>query len=199
LVRELHVSQIPVLGDAVPQRGNSISRVACRWLFRGLGWRIEGNLPDVPKAVVIVVPHTSNWDFGIGVIAMFALGVRVSFLAKHTLFWWPLGVVMRWLGGLRIDRSSAGRVVKQIIGEFERCQQLVLVVAPEGTRGRVSRWKTGFYRIAQGAELSIVPVSFDYARRTIRFGEPVEPTGDFDSDRDGLEEFFVDVTGRRDR
>jgi 1-acyl-sn-glycerol-3-phosphate acyltransferase len=188
-----------MLGDAVPQRGNSISRVACRWLFRLLGWRFEGNLPDVPKAVIIVVPHTSNWDFVIGVVAMFALGVRVSFLAKHTLFWFPLGVVMQWLGGVRVDRSSASGVVEQITGEFSRSRQLVLVVAPEGTRGQVRRWKTGFYRIAKAAGVSIVPASFDYARRIVRFGAPLAPTGDFESDQNRLEEFFVEVTGRRDR
>jgi 1-acyl-sn-glycerol-3-phosphate acyltransferase len=192
-------AQIPVLGDALPERGNRCSRAVYGWLFHRSGWRFEGILPDVSKAVIIIVPHTSNWDFAIGVIAMFALGLRVSFLAKHTLFSWPLGILMRWLGGIAVDRRRAAGVVDQIIAEFDRRQQLVVVVAPEGTRGRVAQWKTGFYRIADGAGLPIVPVSFDYGGRAIRFGKPLLPSGDLESDQGLLERFFSDSTGRRER
>jgi 1-acyl-sn-glycerol-3-phosphate acyltransferase len=189
----------PVLGDALPQRGTGFSRVVCRWLFWRLGWRFEGNLPNVPKAVIIIVPHTSNWDFAIGVVAMFAIGVRVSFLGKHTLFRWPLGVVMRWLGGIAVDRRRAAGVVDEIVAEIDRHEKLVVVVAPEGTRGPVAQWKTGFYRIAVGAELSIVPVSFDYGGRVIRFGEPLLPSGNLDKDHQLLVDFFAEATGKRGR
>jgi 1-acyl-sn-glycerol-3-phosphate acyltransferase len=192
-------AQIPILGDALPERGNRCSRAVYGWLFHRSGWRFEGKLPNVPKAVIIVVPHTSNWDFAIGVVAMFALGFRVSFLGKHTLFRWPLGIIMRWLGGVAIDRRRAAGVVDQIIAEFDRHQKLVVAVTPEGTRGRVAQWKTGFYRIAEGARLPIVPVSFDYGGRVIRFGDPLRPSGDLQSDQELLEGFFVDVTGRRER
>jgi 1-acyl-sn-glycerol-3-phosphate acyltransferase len=170
----------------------------CRRLFALCGWRFEGHLPNVARAVVIVVPHTSNWDLVIGAIAMFALGLRVTFMGKHTLFWWPLGAVLRWLGGFPVDRSAASGVVDQIIDHFGREEQLFLVVAPEGTRGRVERWKSGFYRVAAGAQVPIAPVTIDYRVREIRFGPPIDPSGDMTSDLRRLRQFFADSTGKRD-
>jgi 1-acyl-sn-glycerol-3-phosphate acyltransferase len=194
----IQLADIPILGSAVPRRGNRLSTGLCRWLLRRWGWRFEGNLPDVSKAVMIVVPHTSNWDFILGVLAMFAIGLRVSFLAKHTLFWWPFGVIMRWLGGIAVDRRSSTGVVDQIVATFAARDELMQVVAREGKGGRVERWKTGFYHIAHGARVPIAPVSFDYGRRVIRFGEAVWPTGDIDCDLAVFQEFFAVSSGKRD-
>jgi 1-acyl-sn-glycerol-3-phosphate acyltransferase len=166
-------------------------------VLRVWGWRFTGELPDCPKAVVIVAPHTSNWDFVLGIAGMFAVGVRVSWLGKHTIFRGPFGAVMRWLGGIAVDRRSSAGVVEQTVARFEASDRLILGMSPEGTRSRVDRWRTGFYYIASGAGVPIVPVSFCYQTRTIRFGEPILASGDREADFRALEEFFNRVTGRR--
>ncbi|MGD8441244.1 MAG: lysophospholipid acyltransferase family protein [Holophagae bacterium] len=182
-------------GPAVPTRGNGFSRWLGRLAFNGLGWRFEGSIPNLPKAVVIVAPHTSNWDFVIGVAAMFAVGIRVVFLGKHTLFRPPLGRLMRWLGGLPVDRRAASGVVDEAIGMFAQHDSMILALSPEGTRRRVARWKTGFYYVAVGADVPIVPVAFNYSTRVIRFGAPLRPSGDLETDLRRLSEFFAHATG----
>jgi 1-acyl-sn-glycerol-3-phosphate acyltransferase len=132
--------------------------------------------------VLIVAPHTSNWDFLVGLQAMFALHLRLSYLAKHTLFWWPLGPIMRWLGGVSVDRSIHADRVRDAVEEFNKRDKFILVVTPEGTRRKVPRWKRGFYHVALGAAVPIVPVSFDYSRRVITLWPPFTPTGNVDSD-----------------
>lgn len=166
----------------VPSRGNAFSRALGNAALLVSRWRIEGSFPDIPKFVLIVAPHTSNWDFLVGLQAMFALGLRLSYLAKHTLFWFPLGTIMRWLGGVAVNRSVHADRVRDAIEEFKRRDKLILVVTPEGTRKRVPRWKRGFYHVATGAGVPIVPVSFDYSRRVIRIEPQFTPTGDLDAD-----------------
>ena len=189
--------RFPQLGGALPRRGNLVSRTIGRLVIRMWGWRFTGELPDVSKAVVIVAPHTSNWDFVLGVAGMFAVGVRFSWLGKHTLFKGPAGGTMRWLGGIAVDRRSSSGVVEQIVALFHTSGNLILGMSPEGTRSHVDRWKTGFYHIAAGAGVPIVPISFDYGTRTIRFGEPLAPSGDLESDLPVLKRFYSGVAGRR--
>jgi 1-acyl-sn-glycerol-3-phosphate acyltransferase len=150
--------------------------------LRAAGWRIEGSFPDIPKFVLIVAPHTSNWDFPVGLLAMFTLRLKLSYLAKHTLFWWPLGPFMRWAGGVPVNRSVHADRVRDAVEEFRQRDAMILVVTPEGTRKRVPKWKTGFYRIAVGAQAPIVPVSFDYSRRVVTISPPFAPTGNIDAD-----------------
>jgi 1-acyl-sn-glycerol-3-phosphate acyltransferase len=146
------------------------------------GWRIEGAFPDVARAVLIVAPHTSNWDFLTGVWVKLALRLRVSFVGKHTLFWWPLGAVMRWLGGIPVDRQAAAGFVDEAARALREAERLILVIAPEGTRRRAEKWKSGFYRIAETAGVPIVLVAFDYPRRAVRLGPLFTPTGDYETD-----------------
>jgi 1-acyl-sn-glycerol-3-phosphate acyltransferase len=158
-----------------PRRRAPVSRVVARLLLRLAGWRIEGELPACPKFVVIVAPHTSSWDFFLGILGMFVTGVRASWLGKHTIFWFPLSPVLRWLGGEPIDRSAAHGTVGIAVEHFRTRPQWVLGLSPEGTRRRVERWKTGFYRIAVGAGVPIVPVTMDYRRRVLGILSPVIP------------------------
>jgi 1-acyl-sn-glycerol-3-phosphate acyltransferase len=168
-----------------------MARLALLWL----GWTFEGNLPDLPKAVIIVAPHTTNWDFVLGMAAMFALDLQVSWLGKQTVFRAPFGGFFRWLGGIAIDRTAHAGVVEQLVATFRAREELILGLAPEGTRRRVERWKTGFYHIAVGARVPIVPVTFDYPRRVIRFDVPLSPTGDLPADLERLHAFFrADLT-----
>lgn len=185
------------LPPALPRRGNALSQRLGNAALHALGWRLEGTLPDVPRLVAIVAPHTSNWDFAVGVAALFALGVDVRFLGKHTLFRWPLGPVMRWLGGVPVERSASHDVVEETVAEFERRDRMVLALAPEGTRRKVERWRTGFYYIALGAHVPIVPIAFDWGAKTIRIGAPFAPTGHLDADITALSSFYAGVTGRR--
>lgn len=167
-------------------------------MLRAWGWRFDGDLPNVSKAVAIVVPHTSNWDFVVGLLGLFAVGVRVSWLGKHTIFKPPWGGLMRWLGGIPIDRRSSAGAVEQIVGLLDSSDALLIGLSPEGTRKRVDRWRTGFYHIAHGAGCPIVPIAFDYRSRTIRFGEPLVPSGDMGADVAVLQNFFAGVVGKKD-
>jgi len=139
-----------------------------------VGWRIEGTLPHLPKFVLIVAPHTSNWDFFVGVLAMFALDLRASWLGKHTIFRFPVAPVLRWLGGEPIDRAVEHGTVGVAIRHFRERPSWILALSPEGTRRPVPHWKTGFHRIAFGAGVPIVPVWFDYQSRSVGIGPPFQ-------------------------
>ena len=162
------------------------------------GWSFAGTVPDLPKAVLIVAPHTSNWDFVIGAAGMLALDLNLRFLGKHTLFRGPMGVIMRLLGGIPVDRAQpGGGVVEEMGGRFKTSDHLLLAIAPEGTRGEVTRWKTGFHQIARAAGVPILAVALDYGRRQIRFRELFTASPDLEADVEELQEFFADSDGRR--
>ena len=165
-------------GPGLPRRGSAFTRGLARRVLRLFGWRIEGAFPDWPKFVVIIAPHTSNWDFALGVLGMFAVGLRASWLGKHTVFRFPLTPVLRWLGGEPVDRTAPHGTVGVAIDHFRTRPQWVLGLSPEGTRRRVERWKTGFYRIAVGAGVPIITVTVDFVRRVLAIGEPVVPGPD---------------------
>jgi len=162
-----------------------------------MGWRVEGQIPNVPKLVVIAAPHTTNWDFVVGIATKLALGLRLVWLGKDSLFRPPLGFLMKALGGFPVDRSSSHAVVKGVIEEFERRERMMLGLAPEGTRKRVTRWRTGFYHIAHGAKAPILPVALNWAERAIQIGTPFVITGDIDADMQELQDRFAGVRGRR--
>lgn len=173
---------IPPLGDAVARRGNALSRAVAIFAMRVTGWRITGGFPNLPQFVVIVAPHTSNSDFFVGVMAMFALGFRGTFLGKHTVFRWPVSIVMRWLGGVPVDRASSHNVVQQTIDYFRSRPQMLLALSPEGTRKKLPAWRTGFWYVAKGANVPIVPVAFDYPARLITIFPPITPGDDIVAD-----------------
>ena len=151
--------------------------------MRLTGWSFTGEgIPDVPKFVLIVAPHTSNWDFPIGIMAMYALGIRGTFLGKDTLFRFPLGILMRWLGGFPVDRSAKSDVVTQTVGLVHRLDRVIVVVAPEGTRKLTPRWRSGFYWIAEKAGIPILPVAFDFSTRSVHLFPLFDPTGDQEGD-----------------
>lgn len=184
------------LPPAIPRTGGPLLRAFGRFAFRAIGWRFEGTLRDVPKQVAIVAPHTSNLDFFVGLFAKWALGLRASFLGKHTLFRPPLGWFMRAIGGIPVDRTASHNVVDQMVDVFAERDGLILVVAPEGTRKRSSGWKTGFYHIARGAGVPILCIAFDWGPRVIRFGPTIDPTGNLEADMATLRAAFARVTGR---
>lgn len=181
---------VPELGPNVPSRGNAFSRLLGRTALAVLGWRFEGTMPNEPKFVAIVAPHTSNWDFFVGVGALFSLGIRVSFLGKDSIFRGPAGPIMRWLGGIAVDRSVSRDRVAEMVDVFKSRDRLVVGITPEGTRKKVSDWRTGFYHVANGARVPILPVAFDYTRKVIVFFPPLIPTGDAKADVEYLKGLY---------
>lgn len=157
------------------------------WL---MGWRIEGNFPTVRKFVVIVAPHTSNWDFVVGILTYFALRLDANWMAKHTALKGPWGPLGRYLGAVPVDRSQPGNVIQASNAEFARRDRMMLVIAPEGTRSVVSQWKRGYHHIALAAAVPIVPVALDFARKRVLIGDPVTATADHDADYARLKSFF---------
>ena len=172
---------IPVGPNPPRRRGGFLSWLAV-WIFRLFRWRITGELPDIPKAVVIVAPHTSNWDGVFGLSAIMALKLRVNALGKDTLFVGPLGWLLRNIGVIPLDRSSPQGMVRQISERFRSEEKMFLAVAPEGTRHAAERWKTGFYQIAHEAQVPILLVAFDFARREVRILGSLMPSGDLQED-----------------
>jgi len=169
---------LPVVGDNAPRRNYGLLEPVGRLILRRLGWRIEGTPPDLPRGVVAFAPHSSNWDFVIAISAMFALRLRVTFVGKHTLFLGPLGVFMRWLGGIPVDRGRPEGFVDAIVAEFATRDKLWVTLAPEGTRRAGAPFKTGFYRIAQAAGVPIIPVFLNYERKVMGFLDPIGAEGD---------------------
>jgi 1-acyl-sn-glycerol-3-phosphate acyltransferase len=161
------------------------------------GWRIEVDVPNLPKAVLVGAPHTSNWDFVLTLVTLFALSVKISWMAKHTFFRWPFNGLLEWLGGVPIDRTiQSDGIVNQTIKAFNSRDKFVIAIMPEGTRTKVRRWKTGFYHIAQGAKVPIVLVRFDYGRKVMGIGPTIEPSGDITVDMAQIQSFFAAIKGK---
>ncbi len=186
----------PHIGDAVPKRGGKLMRAFTRAIFKVLGWRYEGEFPNEPKVVLVGAPHTSNWDFFLAMAIMFSLGIRMSWLAKHTFVGGPLEPVLRRLGGIPVDRRASHGLVEQIVAAYNEHDKLLLAISPEGTRTKVHRWKTGFYYIALGAGVPILPVVADYGRKVVGLGEPIWPSGDLEADMARIRANYEGVVGK---
>ena len=171
---------------AYPTTGHHGLRAIGRLAMRISGWRFDGALPELPKFVLIVAPHTSNWDFMVGVAAKFALELEVHWFGKESLFRGPLGVVLRIIGGRPVKRDTSEGVVAEVAAMFAAEERFILALAPEGTRKRVESWRTGFYHIARAAGVPIVPVAFDWSRKEIVIRAPFVPTGDVARDMAAL-------------
>lgn len=187
-----------VLPPLVPRRGNRFTRWLGRAMLRLMGWEFVGEFPDYPKMVLIVAPHSSNRDFFVGVGVMFALGFEARFIGKRELFSGPAGIVMRWLGGIPVDRRRPEGFVEQLVETLGRYERVILAITPEGTRKPVTEWKTGFYRIAHAAGLPIAPVYFDNVTRRVGFFPVLTPTGDADRDIAALRARYAGLL-RRDQ
>jgi 1-acyl-sn-glycerol-3-phosphate acyltransferase len=172
-------------------------RAIARTLFRFLGWRFEGVIPTgLHQAVVIGAPHTSNWDLPYMLMAAFVLERELHWLGKAQIFRFPFGGLMRWMGGIPVDRSRANNLVDAAIQCFtaERTP-LLLLVPPEGTRKAVATWKTGFYYIALGAEVPVVMAYMDHGTRTCGVDRLFYPTGNIESDMADIRAYYAPFRG----
>ena len=165
--------------------------------FRIMGWRIEGHYPkEIPKFVIAVAPHTSSWDFPIGLMVRSILrDPYIRFVGKESLFRPPFGGIFRWLGGYPVDRSKRTNYVDSIIDIFRKEPIFHLTLAPEGTRKKVERIKTGFYYIAVGAKVPIVPIQFDFGTKCVRIADPFYPGENAESDLEKLTDYWRGIRG----
>ncbi|MBS0481842.1 MAG: 1-acyl-sn-glycerol-3-phosphate acyltransferase [Proteobacteria bacterium] len=163
-------------------------------LYRWKGWKLVQANPIPRRSVVLGVPHTSNWDFIFFLGATAELGVKPSFMGKNSLFKWPMTRFMTDMGGISVDRSARNRnYVDQVVAEFGRRDDLALVIAPEGTRGAITGWRSGFYHIALGAGVPIIPAWVDNAGMRGGVGPAIMPSGDFAADLKRIAEYYRSV------
>lgn len=158
-----------------------------------LGWKTTGSLPNINKFVLIAAPHSSNWDFVYSLLIIFKFKISVHWMGKHTMFIWPFKWVLNRLGGIPINRSIKGRVVNTMTENFNCSEKLIIMIAPSGTRGRVTKWKTGFYHIANQANVPIVCGFIDYKQKAIGIGPVFNPSGDIDTDMIPIKTFYAQL------
>lgn len=172
-------------------------RAIFRLIFWLTGWKIEGRFPDIKKYIAAVAPHTSNWDFVVGVMARSILHLeKAKFLGKDSLFKPPFGWFFRWLGGYPVDRSKKSDMTEQVAAYFHSHDEFILAMAPEGTRKKVEKLRTGFYYIAKKANVPIVPCGFDFEKKKIIIGAPMYPTDDIECDFAMLKNFYRGIKGK---
>ena len=172
-----------------------LSRLS-KLILRTLGWRVTADLPDFRKYVAIAAPHTSNWDFPLGILAARAIKLEIHWMGKHSLFYWPWGWFFRAIGGTPVHRGQNQNYIRQMSELFSRSENLVLALAPEGTRGKTDHWKTGFHYIARAAKVPIVMAYLDFAHKEVGIGEILYPGDDIEADFEQIREYYSDKQGR---
>ena len=168
--------------------------------YKLAGWKVKGTKPDLKKYVIIVAPHTSNWDFFVGWAARNVIGFRPNFLGKKELFKIPLvGYFLKSIGGVAVDRKSKSKstqLVQQVVDLYKTREEFIMTITPEGTRSYSPKWKTGFYRIAHEAGVPIVNIGFDYPSKTVSISEPYFTRGEMDKEIEEIKEYFKQFTGK---
>ena len=160
----------PILCKEIPRRGNKFSQWLGKTVLKLMGWRYSGTFPCSSKLIIVVAPHTSNWDFVIGIAVVFYLRLKISFFGKHSIFIPPFDRILRRLGGIPIERSSKNGVVDDMASKMKEAESMILALSPEGTRSPISPWKTGFLHIAHKANVPVLMVAFNYKKKLIEFG-----------------------------
>ncbi|GBL03787.1 lysophospholipid acyltransferase family protein [Glaciecola sp. KUL10] len=184
------------LNGKPPKGGNRVAASFGGFLLRLFKWKIQGQLPHYKKMVIAVAPHTSNWDFFLGVAVLFVLRIRIKFLGKHSIFIPVFKQVLTRLGGIPVDRRATHGVVEQITRAFNSHEAMILAVAPEGTRSPVYPWKTGFLAVAQEARVPVLLIGFDFKLKTVIIGEIIYPSGDLNNDMQKVYDFFKSINAK---
>lgn len=165
--------------------------------FKLFGWKLIGKKPDLKKYIIIVAPHTSNWDFFVGLAARSMADIKSVYLAKKSLFVIPVvGWFMKKVGGHPVDRSKRTNLVDQVVEAYQSNEEFVITITPEGTRSYNPEWKTGFYRIALKAEVPIMMVAFDYKKKEVILNDPIYVTGDMDLDLEKIKSYYRTIPGK---
>ena len=187
---------LPILASPIPHAPQNTFRRCCAWFLRRFGWKMVGEFPLVSKAVLIVAPHSSWWDGFWALIFKAALGLDASFMAKRELFRTPLGWLLRYMGGVPIERSSSHGVVEQMVERFAHTDPFWLALAAEGTRKAVKKWKTGFWHIAHDAQVPILMLYFHYPEKTFGVGPLFHTSDDMHADMQRIREFYRPWMGK---
>lgn len=166
------------------------------FVLSSFGWTVEGKAPEAPRFIIIAAPHTTNWDLLFMVSAAFALGIRMNWLGKHSLFVFPIGPVLRYLGGIPVVRSERRDMVQQMADRLRGEGSFGIAVPPEGTRSAVEFWRSGFYRMAEAADVPIALCFLDYKRKQAGLGLVLTPSGDVRADMDKIRAFYADKSGK---
>jgi 1-acyl-sn-glycerol-3-phosphate acyltransferase len=172
-------------------------KTVSRFILSILGWQLEARLPDEKKYVITGAFHTSNWDFPIGILAMWALGLKANWVGKHTLFRGPLGPLFKLIGGIPVDRTVHTGFIQRIAEIYQTRDEMALTIAAEGTRSRTEHWKTGFYFIAVKAGVPIALGYLDWGNKRCGIGATLYPSGDIRQDFEIIRDFYKDKTGLR--
>ena len=170
----------------------SISRL----LLRIAGWKVNITVPDYPKCIICVAPHTSNWDFFLGKLAYASVGRKAGFFMKESWFFFPLGCIFRALGGIPVPRKKGSSLVDAIIEKYNSSETMALAITPEGTRSRTDKWRSGFLYIAYGAKIPIVLGAIDYSTKDIIIERTFIPTGDVEADMKAIKDYYRPFKGR---
>jgi 1-acyl-sn-glycerol-3-phosphate acyltransferase len=176
-----------------------MSQTFGRTILVAMGWKIEGRVPSPQSCIIIGAPHTSNWDFVIAMAVRWAIGLDVRWIGKHTLFKGIAGPFMRFLGGIPINRSQAEGFVDNVVETLRANPGLIIGLAPEGTRKPVPNWKSGFYRMAAGANIPLLPIAFDYPSKTLHIWTFIYPTSGLEADAPMISAFYKDKRGKGGR
>ena len=179
-----------------PPIANKFQRLFGLSFLRLVGWEAVGEVPDIPKYVMILAPHTSNWDLLFILAVLYSLGIKFYWFGKKEIFRWPVSGFLTWLGGIPIDRDLRKNMVQQTAGIIQSREQMVVGIAPEGTRINTKYWKTGFYQIAHQAQIPIVFTFLDYNLRIGGFGPIMNPTGDIKEDIKTIRQFYSEITAK---
>lgn len=172
-------------------------RLLSKFILKVSGWRVVDERPKgLGSAIYLVVPHTSNWDFFIGLFVRSALRIKANYLAKKSLFDSPLGWWFKALGGYPVDRSKSTNITEQVAAYFNSLPYFAIAITPEGTRAKVEKWKTGFWHIADQAEVPLILTSFDYPTKRVVLSAPYHTSGDKQKDIEELMAYFAQFTGK---
>jgi 1-acyl-sn-glycerol-3-phosphate acyltransferase len=189
------MSQFIATHKVIPQNQTILQTISFS-ILSALGWHIDVNLPNEKKFIIVGAPHTSNWDFVYFLLLMYSIRIKLHWIGKDTLFRWPVGGIMKRIGGIPVNRRSNNNFVNQIVESFQRYDELMIVITPEGTRSKTPYWKTGFYYIAVGAQVPIAMGFIDYQHKHIGIDRSFLPSGDIQADFEIIREFYADKTGK---
>lgn len=174
-----------------------MKKAICGFIYyKLLGWKSKVSAPDYDKYIICAAPHTTNWDLIIGKLFYGAIGRETGFMMKKDWFFWPLGSIFRWMGGIPVDRSRKTSLVDQMIKIAKSSQKFHLTITPEGTRKANPNWKKGFYYIAQGASMPILLIAIDYEKKCITAEKVIHPSGDLDKDMREIKLYYKNFKGK---
>ena len=183
------------MNDEQPRRCSVFAYLLGRLVLKIAGWQIAGEAPKTKNCVIIAAPHTSNWDLILLLAAAYSFRISINYMIKSSVFWWPLGLVLKYLGAIPVDRSKSNNLVKQMVEEIQAGDGINLVVPPSGTRSYTEYWKSGFYHIAKRTEIQLVCGYLDYSKKEAGLGATFMPT-ELTSDMDRLRSFYGPIVAR---